>query len=46
MPVSVGQGRENPLMGRKGLEGNAAAFEMKSLEKHLEPVRFQFSLFL
>ncbi|GAA5833624.1 hypothetical protein JCM5353_006595 [Sporobolomyces roseus] len=37
MPVSVGQGRENPLMGRKGLEGNAAAFEMKSLEKHLEP---------
>jgi dynamin 1-like protein len=31
-------GRENPLTGRKGLEGNAAAFEMKSLEKHLEPV--------
>ncbi|GAA5898930.1 hypothetical protein JCM5296_004420 [Sporobolomyces johnsonii] len=30
-------GRENPLSGRKGLEGNAAAFEMKSLEKHLEP---------
>ncbi|GAA5943536.1 dynamin-related GTPase DNM1 [Sporobolomyces koalae] len=29
--------RENPLHGRKGLEGNAAAFEMKSLEKHLEP---------
>lgn len=34
-----GLGRENPLTGRKGLEGNAAAFEMKSLEKHLEPVR-------
>ncbi|GAA6042563.1 hypothetical protein JCM8097_003131 [Rhodosporidiobolus ruineniae] len=33
----VGLGKENPLMGRKGLEGNAAAFEMKSLEKHLEP---------
>jgi len=33
-------GRENPLHGRKGLEGNAAAFEMKSLEKHLEPVKF------
>ncbi|GAA6023584.1 hypothetical protein JCM10207_005723 [Rhodosporidiobolus poonsookiae] len=33
-----GAGREgNPLSGRKGLEGNAAAFEMKSLEKHLEP---------
>ncbi|GAA5987046.1 hypothetical protein JCM5350_002830 [Sporobolomyces pararoseus] len=32
-----GGGRENPLHGRKGLEGNAAAFEMKSLEKHLEP---------
>ncbi|GAA5990800.1 hypothetical protein JCM10908_000022 [Rhodotorula pacifica] len=30
-------GRENPLTGRKGLEGNAAAFEMKSLDKHLEP---------
>ncbi|GAA5954656.1 hypothetical protein JCM10213_006473, partial [Rhodosporidiobolus nylandii] len=27
----------NPMAGRKGLEGNAAAFEMKSLEKHLEP---------
>lgn len=33
----AGSGRENPLHGRKGLEGNAAAFEMKSLEKHLEP---------
>ncbi|BGP31553.1 Dynamin-related GTPase protein [Rhodotorula toruloides] len=30
-------GEHNPLSGRKGLEGNAAAFEMKSLEKHLEP---------
>lgn len=27
---------ENPLTGRKGLEGNAAAFDMKSLDKHLE----------
>lgn len=35
-------GRENPLTGRKGLEGNAAAFEMKSLEKHLEPVSGPF----
>lgn len=35
-------GRENPLTGRKGLEGNAAAFEMKSLDKHLEPVRGLF----
>jgi len=32
-------GQANPLSGRKGLEGNAAAFEMKSLDKHLEPVR-------
>lgn len=39
VPGSGGQaGRDNPLHGRKGLEGNAAAFEMKSLEKHLEPV--------
>ncbi|KPV75108.1 uncharacterized protein RHOBADRAFT_35950, partial [Rhodotorula graminis WP1] len=30
-------GQANPLSGRKGLEGNAAAFEMKSLDKHLEP---------
>lgn len=30
---------DNPLAGRKGLEGSAAAFDMKSLEKHmLEPV--------
>lgn len=29
---------DNPLSGRRGLEGNAAAFDMKSLEKHLEPV--------
>ncbi|GAA5866787.1 hypothetical protein JCM8547_003564 [Rhodosporidiobolus lusitaniae] len=27
----------NPLVGRKGLEGSAAAYEMKSLGKHLEP---------
>ncbi|KAM0752114.1 putative DNM1-dynamin-related GTPase [Meredithblackwellia eburnea MCA 4105] len=26
----------NPLSGRRGLEGNAAAFDMKSLDKHLE----------
>lgn len=36
----------NPMSGRKGLEGNAAAYEMKSLEKHLEPVRFPFLLLL
>ncbi|KAM0787338.1 hypothetical protein ACM66B_003427 [Microbotryomycetes sp. NB124-2] len=29
---------DNPLSGRKGLEGNAAAFDMKSLDKHLEAV--------
>lgn len=27
------------MAGRKGHEGTAAAFGMKSLEKHLEPVR-------
>ncbi|KAK4703359.1 dynamin 1-like protein, partial [Phenoliferia sp. Uapishka_3] len=27
---------DNPLAGRRGLEGNAAAFDMKSLDKHLE----------
>ncbi|GAA99177.1 uncharacterized protein L969DRAFT_47175 [Mixia osmundae IAM 14324] len=27
---------DNPLTGRRGLEGSAAAFDMKSLEKHLE----------
>ncbi|ORY88161.1 Dynamin central region-domain-containing protein [Leucosporidium creatinivorum] len=36
----AGQGRaerdDNPLSGRRGLEGNAAAFDMKSLDKHLE----------
>lgn len=34
-----GMGRDrddNPLSGRRGLEGNAAAFDMKSLDKHLE----------
>ncbi|GAA5980399.1 hypothetical protein JCM11641_001791 [Rhodosporidiobolus odoratus] len=35
--ASGGSGGGNPLQGRKGLEGNAAAFEMKSLERHLEP---------
>lgn len=29
---------DNPLIGRRGLEGNAAAFDMKSLDKHLEAV--------
>lgn len=29
---------DNPLTGRRGLEGNAAAFDMKSLDKHLEAV--------
>lgn len=29
----------NPMAGRKGFEGRAAAFNMKSLDKHLEPVR-------
>lgn len=29
---------DNPLSGRRGLEGNAAAFDMKSLDKHLEAV--------
>lgn len=39
------QRSDNPLAGRKGLEGSAAAFDMKSLEKHmLEPVCFQLSL--
>jgi dynamin 1-like protein len=34
------QRSDNPLVGRKGLEGSAAAFDMKSLDKHmLEPVR-------
>lgn len=27
---------DNPLTGRKGLEGTAAAFDMKSLDKHLD----------
>ncbi|GJN88891.1 hypothetical protein Rhopal_001862-T1 [Rhodotorula paludigena] len=36
-PTAGELGRENPLHGRKGLEGNAAAFDMKSLDKHLEP---------
>ena len=27
----------NPLAGRRGLEGSAAAYDMKSLDKHLDP---------
>lgn len=34
-----GERGDNPLSGRRGLEGNAAAFDMKSLDKHLEAVR-------
>lgn len=30
----LGGSRENPLMGRKGHEGAAAAYDMKSLDKH------------
>lgn len=36
-----GQNREhkpNPMAGRTGLEGNSAAYDMKSLDKHLEAV--------
>lgn len=33
---------DNPLSGRRGLEGNAAAFDMKSLDKHLEAVSIDF----
>ena len=35
---------DNPLSGRRGLEGNAAAFDMKSLDKHLEAVSTLSSL--
>lgn len=35
----IGRSGDNPLSGRRGLEGNAAAFDMKSLDKHLEAVR-------
>lgn len=35
----IGHKGDNPLSGRRGLEGNAAAFDMKSLDKHLEAVR-------
>lgn len=38
MAGSLGDRADNPLSGRKGLEGNAAAFDMKSLDKHLEAV--------
>jgi dynamin 1-like protein len=37
---------DNPLSGRRGLEGNAAAFDMKSLDKHLEAVSRPFLLAL
>lgn len=30
---------DNPLAGRRGFEGSAAAFDMKSLDKHLDAVR-------
>lgn len=36
-----GQSRDhkpNPMAGRTGLEGNSAAYDMKSLDKHLEAV--------
>lgn len=33
--LSKGEGR---LAGRRGLEGSGAAFDMKSLQKHLDPV--------
>ncbi len=33
---SAGPREDNPLSGRRGLEGNAAAFDMKSLDKHLD----------
>ncbi|KAK4046160.1 Dynamin- GTPase protein [Microbotryomycetes sp. JL201] len=36
--LMAGDRSDNPLSGRKGLEGNAAAFDMKSLDKHLEAV--------
>ncbi|TIA80272.1 hypothetical protein E3P81_03165 [Wallemia ichthyophaga] len=32
------QSHTNPLNGRSGLEGSAAAYDMKSLGRHLEPV--------
>lgn len=31
-------GRPNPMAGRMGLEGSSAAYDMKSLDKHLEAV--------
>ncbi len=40
-PASSGYGREhrpNPMAGRVGLEGSSAAYDMKSLDKHLEAV--------
>ena len=32
----LGSGRDNPLLGRKGHEGAAAAYDMKSLDRHLD----------
>lgn len=40
-----GERSENPLAGRKGHEGSAAAFDMKSLDKHLEAVSHSLSLY-
>ncbi|CAD6582844.1 MAG: Dynamin- GTPase protein [Cyphobasidiales sp. Tagirdzhanova-0007] len=36
LPELGGLGRDNPLLGRKGHEGAAAAYDMKSLERHLD----------
>lgn len=41
--LSKGEGR---LSGRRGVEGSGAAFDMKSLGKHLEAVSPCFSLFV
>lgn len=42
--IGRGARSENPLAGRKGHEGSAAAFDMKSLDKHLEAVRPSLAL--
>lgn len=39
LPDLTEERSDNPLAGRRGLEGNAAAFDMKSLNRHIEPVR-------
>ena len=41
--TSAAERGDNPLSGRRGLEGNAAAFDMKSLDKHLEAVSLNVS---